>query len=225
MQILEDIGLAPDPRIGRFIDAWIEEAEREIQYEVSVIQSLCVALLASLVGVSWAILVTVIGNAETNLLLWQWAALWTPVLVTILVLVVGVPYYLKRTRRSARERWQMTVKAKTRDYASFLAANEDANANGHTKSNSREPKQEGNRSLSTSTAERCPQAVECDSNKVTAKRMNSGKLATVELSSEEIAQIEEVLLRHRRTPLIAGLQKKMRDVRLSAEDKNEKEWG
>jgi hypothetical protein len=38
---------------------------------------------------------------------------------------------------------------------------------------------------------------------------------SVELDVEEIAQIEEVLLRHRRTPLVIGLQEKMRKARCS----------
>ena len=46
-------------------------------------------------------------------------------------------------------------------------------------------------------------------------------MAIVELTSEEIAQIEEVLKRHRKTPLIAGIQKKMFDALLSTEHEKE----
>jgi len=48
-------------------------------------------------------------------------------------------------------------------------------------------------------------------------QMNSSRLASLELSYEELSQIEEVLLRHRRTPLIIGLQKKIQDARRSIE--------
>ena len=48
------------------------------------------------------------------------------------------------------------------------------------------------------------------------------KHVSVELSVEEIIQIEEVLLRHRRTPLVIGLQDKMRDARRSVQDGKEK---
>ena len=43
---------------------------------------------------------------------------------------------------------------------------------------------------------------------------------SVELNVEEIAQLEEVLKRHRRTPLVIGLQDKMHNARLSFEEKS-----
>jgi hypothetical protein len=51
--------------------------------------------------------------------------------------------------------------------------------------------------------------------------MNRTRQVSIDLTGDEIAQIEEVLLRHRRTPLIIGLQKKMRDARRSLENKKE----
>lgn len=54
-------------------------------------------------------------------------------------------------------------------------------------------------------------------------RMNGTRQVSVELSDFEIAQIEEVLLRHRRTPVIIGLQKKMRDARRLIENEKERE--
>ena len=52
--------------------------------------------------------------------------------------------------------------------------------------------------------------------------MDSSKHVPVELSVDEIIQIEEVLLRHRRTRLVIGLQDKMRDARRSIQDGKEK---
>ena len=50
--------------------------------------------------------------------------------------------------------------------------------------------------------------------------MDSGqRRVSVELDAEEIAQIEEVLKRHRRTPLVIGLQDKMRKARRSIEER------
>ena len=48
---------------------------------------------------------------------------------------------------------------------------------------------------------------------------------SVELTVEEIAQIEEVLKRHRRTPLVIGLQEKMRNARRSFEEGSGTEQG
>lgn len=45
---------------------------------------------------------------------------------------------------------------------------------------------------------------------------------SVELTVGEIAQIEEVLKRHRRTPLVIGLQEKMRKARRSFEGRSGK---
>jgi len=52
---------------------------------------------------------------------------------------------------------------------------------------------------------------------------SSQRRITVELNVEEIAQIEEVLKRHRRTPLVIGLQEKMRNARRPLEEKGKAE--
>ena len=51
---------------------------------------------------------------------------------------------------------------------------------------------------------------------VTLMKSNQRRIS-LELNREEIAQIEEVLKRHRRTPLVIGLQEKMRNARRSFE--------
>ena len=53
--------------------------------------------------------------------------------------------------------------------------------------------------------------------------MSDNRKALVELSVEEILQIEEVLLRHRRTPLITELQGKLGSARRSIEIGSEAE--
>lgn len=128
MQILQDAGVELDPRISRFVEEWANDAEEEIQYEMSVVQSLCVALLSSLLGASWAILVAVVVNAETALLWWQWVLVWVPILMTVIVLTLGVPYFLKCVREKKRGKWQATVKEKTGSYAEYLKLKDDIDA-------------------------------------------------------------------------------------------------
>lgn len=128
MSITQDAGIEMDPRISIFVEEWAEEAEGEIQYEMSVIQSLCVALLSSLLGASWAILITVVVNAETHILLWQWALVWTPILVSATIIVLGVPRYLRWIRERKRKIWQATVIEKTKGYAEYLKLKDDIDA-------------------------------------------------------------------------------------------------
>lgn len=128
MSIIQDMGMEVDPRVSRFVEEWAEEAEGEIQYEMSVIQSLCVALLSSLLGASWAILITVVVNAETHILLWQWALVWTPIVISMAIIVLGVPRYLKWMREKKRKVWQATVIEKTKGYAEFLKLKDDIDA-------------------------------------------------------------------------------------------------
>ena len=51
--------------------------------------------------------------------------------------------------------------------------------------------------------------------------MIDNRKALVELTVEEIVQIEEVLLRHRKTPLIAEIQGKLGSARRSVETERE----
>jgi hypothetical protein len=51
------------------------------------------------------------------------------------------------------------------------------------------------------------------------------KRVSVELDVEEIRQLEDVLKRHRRTPLVIGLQEKMLRARRSIEEVVEREHG
>ena len=120
MSVLQDAGFKIDPRTERFINEWAREAEKEIQYELSLIQSLCVALLSSLLGAGWGILVAVVINAETDLIWWQWALVWVPIVVAALILVLGVPFYLRRARQRKQVQWEAIIKGKVELYENHL---------------------------------------------------------------------------------------------------------